>query len=159
MMKSDNVTASGADGPNSAPEGPPPINTLEAIERGLAGKTIAVVGLSSDPESASFRVATYLQSQGYRIIPVNPKEQSVLGETAYPSLRDVPEKIDVVDVFRRAEAVPPIGAEAIEIGARVLWMQLGIVNRQAAKQALDAGLTVVMNRCMKVEHKARHPEP
>lgn len=159
MMNSDSITGGGADGPNSAPEGPPPINTLEAIERGLAGKTIAMVGLSSNPESASFRVASYLYSQGYRIIPINPKEQSVLGEAAYPSLRDIPEKVDVVDVFRRSEAVTPIAAEAIEIGAGVLWMQLGIVNREAAKHALEAGLVVVMNRCMKVEHKARHPEP
>jgi len=138
---------------------PAPINSPEAIERGLAGKTVAIVGLSSRPGSASFPVASYLKSQGYRVIPVNPTEKSVLGEVSYPSLRDIPEKVDVVDVFRRSDLTPAIAAEAIEIGADVLWMQLGIANHKAAQLARDAGLTVVMNRCMKIEHTARHPHP
>jgi len=133
------------------------LNSPEAIERGLAGHTIAVVGLSSDPDSASFHVAHYLQSRGYHIIPVNPREQEVLGERAYPSLREISEPIDVVDVFRRAEALPGVAADAIAVGAPVLWMQLGIVNAEAARQAQDAGLTVVMDHCMRVEHMARHP--
>ena len=138
---------------------PPPINSPEAIERGLAGKTVAIVGLSSRPDSASFPVASYLQSHGYRVIPVNPTEKSVLGEVSYPSLRDIPEKVDVVDVFRRSDLTPAIAGEAIEIGAGVLWMQLGIANHLAAQMAREAGLTVVMNRCMKIEHTARHPHP
>jgi uncharacterized protein len=136
----------------------PTTNSREAIEQGLAGRTIAVVGLSKHPESASLPVAHYLQSQGYRIIPVNPREESVLGETAYPSLQDVPDKIDVVDIFRKSEAVPEIVEDAIKIGAQVVWMQIGIVNREAAQRAQDAGLAVVMNRCMKVEHRARNGE-
>jgi len=132
------------------------MNSQEAIEKGLAGKTIAIVGLSSKPDSDSFHVGEYLQQHGYRIIPVNPKEERVLGETAYPSLREVPEKVDVVDVFRRPDAVPGIVSEAIEIGAPLVWMQLGIVNEQAAQQAQEAGLTVVMDHCMKIEHGLRH---
>ncbi len=132
------------------------MNSQEAIEKGLAGKTIAIVGLSSKPDSPSFHVGEYLQQQGYRIIPVNPKEESVLGERSYPSLREVPEKVDVVDIFRRPEAVPEIVTEAIEIGAPVVWMQLGVANEQAAQQAQEAGLTVVMDHCMKIEHKRRN---
>jgi predicted CoA-binding protein len=132
-----------------------PINSPEAIAQALAGKTIAVVGLSSDPQSPSYGVAAYLQGQGYHIIPVNPKEQEVLGERAYPSLRDVPQPVDVVDIFRRAEAVPGIVEDAIAIGAPTVWMQLGIVNEAAAQRAHDAGLNVVMDHCMRVEHRAR----
>lgn len=134
------------------------LNSPEAIERGLAAKTVAIVGLSGDRDSYSYQVGHYLQSQGYRVIPVNPKEQTILDETSYPSLRDVPDKVDTVDIFRRPEAIPGIVEEAIEKGASVIWMQLGIVSREAAQKAQDAGLTVVMNRCMKIEHKARHGE-
>jgi hypothetical protein len=136
----------------------PPLNSPEAIERGLAAKTVAIVGLSSDPESASHRVGSYLQAHGYRVVPVNPREESVLGEKSYASLRDVPEKIDTVDVFRRAEAVPGIAEDAIAIGAKVLWMQLGIVSREGARIAQEAGLAAVMNRCMKQELKKRDGE-
>jgi uncharacterized protein len=132
-----------------------PINSPEAIAQALVGKTIAVVGLSSNPQSPSYEVAAYLQGQGYHIIPVNPKEQEVLGERAYPSLRDVPQPVDVVDIFRRADAVPGIVQDAIAIGAPTVWMQLGIVNEAAAQRAHDAGLNVVMDRCMHIEHQAR----
>ena len=132
-----------------------PINSPEAITQALAGKTIAVVGLSGDPQSPSYEVAAYLQGQGYRIIPVNPNEQEVLGERAYPSLRDVPQPVDVVDIFRRAEAVPGIVEDAIAVGAPTIWMQLGIVNEVAAQRAHAAGLNVVMDHCMHIEHAAR----
>src|SRR5262245_48469322 len=135
---------------------PLPINSPEAIERGLAGKTIAIVGLSSQPDSPSLRIARYLKEHGYRVIPVNPNEQMVLDEKAYPSLRDVPEPVDVVDIFRRPDAVPEIVEEAIEIGAPVVWMQLGIVNEDAAQRAHEAGLAVVMDHCMRQEHINRH---
>jgi uncharacterized protein len=115
-------------------------------------KTIAVVGLSADAGKASHRVARYLQECGYRIIPVNPTISSVLGEKAYPGLRDIPEKVDIVDIFRKAEDVPPLAQDAIDIGAKALWMQEGIVNQAAAKMAEKAGLKVVMDRCMMTEH-------
>jgi uncharacterized protein len=134
-----------------------PINSPQAIEQALEGKNIAVVGLSSDPQSPSHVVAAYLQDQGYHIIPVNPTEQEVLGERAYPSLRDVPEPVDVVDIFRRADAVPGIVEDAIAVGAPAVWMQLGIVNEAAAQRAHDAGLNVVMDHCMHIEHALRHP--
>ncbi len=117
-------------------------------------KTIAVVGLSDKPDRASHHVAHYLQRAGYRIIPVNPAVTSVLGEKAYASLRDVPDRVDVVDIFRKPEAVPAIVADAIAIGARVVWMQEGIVHNAAADQARAAGLKVVMSRCMLKEHAA-----
>ena len=129
-----------------------PINSRDAICRALAGKTIAVVGLSSDPARPSFGVARYLQRHGYRIIPVNPYEQIVLGERAYPGLRAVPVPVDVVNVFRRPEFVPDVAADAIAIGARALWLQFGVVHEEAALQAQAAGLAVVMDRCIKVEH-------
>jgi predicted CoA-binding protein len=116
-----------------------------------SAKTIAVVGLSSKPHRASFGVAEHLQSAGYRIIPVNPKESMVLGEKAYPSLEDVPGKIDIVDIFRRPEYVPEVVEAAIRVGARAVWMQLGVVNEQAAARATSAGLFVVMDRCMSQE--------
>ncbi len=115
-------------------------------------KTVAVVGLSSDESRPSYRIARYLQGCGFRVIPINPNLKEVLGEKAYPSLRDVPEKIDIVDVFRRSEDVPPIAEDAIAIGAKCLWMQEGIVNKQAAKRAEQAGLNVVMDRCIMMEH-------
>ena len=121
-------------------------------------RTVAVVGLSRDPDKPSYRVAQYLQSVGYRIIPVNPFVDEILGEKSYKSLLDVPEAIEVVDIFRPAEAVPPIVEEAIQLKSRVghpkvVWMQLGIVNEEAARQAKAAGFKVVMDRCMMMEHK------
>ena len=116
-------------------------------------KTIAVVGLSDKPDRDSYQIAAYLQQQGYRIIPVNPRATEVLGEKAYPSLRDVPEPVDVVDIFRRSEDVPPIVADAIAIGAKAVWMQAGIVNEEAAASAEAAGLTVIMDACMRSTHR------
>lgn len=118
-------------------------------------KTIAVVGLSSNPMRASHEVAEYLKASGYRIIPVNPNETEVLREKAYARIEDVPEPVDIVDVFRRAEEVPAVAASAIRIGARVLWMQLGIENAEAAERARAAGLVVVEDSCLMVEHKRR----
>jgi uncharacterized protein len=118
-------------------------------------KTIAVVGLSSNPCRSSFEVAHYLQSAGYRIIPVNPNEQEVLGEKSFARLEDIPEKVDLVDVFRRAEGVPPVAESAVKIGAKVLWMQLGIENAGAADLAQRAGLTVIEDACLLVEYKKR----
>ncbi|HET6715291.1 MAG TPA: CoA-binding protein [Actinomycetota bacterium] len=114
-------------------------------------RTIAVVGLSSRPGRPSLDVAAYLQQRGYRIVPVNPRETEVLGEPAYPSLRDIPEDlaIDVVDVFRRAEDTPPIARDAVAIGAKVLWLQDGIVNEEAYRIATEAGLEVIMGVCIR----------
>jgi predicted CoA-binding protein len=131
---------------------PIPINSPEALRRGVEGKTIAVVGLSSDPMRPSYGVAAYLQRQGHRIIPVNPNEREVLGEPAYPTLRDIPVPVDVVDVFRRPEYVPAIVDDAIAIGAPVLWLQFDVVHPDAAHRAQAAGLAVVMDRCLKIEH-------
>ena len=116
-------------------------------------KTIAVVGLSDKPDRDSYQIASYLQQQGYRVIPVNPRVNEVLGEKAYPSLRDVPDPVDVVDIFRRSEDVPPIVEDAIAIGAKVVWMQAGIVNEEAAARAEAAGLAVIMDACMRSAHR------
>jgi len=121
-------------------------------------KTIAVVGLSSNPMRPSFGVTEYMQEAGYRIIPVNPNETEVLGEHSYARLEDVPEKIDIVNVFRRAEDVPPVVESAIRIGAKVVWMQSGIENEAAAKMAQAAGLVVVEDACILVEHRRRARE-
>jgi len=118
-------------------------------------KTIAVVGLSANPMRASHGVAEYLKAAGYRIIPVNPNETEVLGEKAYARLEDIPGPVDIVDVFRRAEEVPAVADSAIGIGAKVLWMQLGIENAEAAERARAAGLVVVEDACLLVEHKRR----
>ncbi len=118
----------------------------------LASRTIAVVGLSSKKFRPSYGVAEYMQAKGYRIIPVNPNETEVLGERAYARIEDVPEHIDIVDIFRRSEFVPPIVESAIGIGARVVWMQEGVVHEEAAQKARDAGLAVVMDRCILKEH-------
>jgi len=118
-------------------------------------KTIAVVGLSSNPMRASNEVASYLKAVGYRIIPVNPNETEALGEKAYARLEDVPETVDIVDVFRRSEVLPGIADSAVKIGAKVLWMQLGIENSEAAEIGRKAGLVVVENACLLVEHKRR----
>ena len=115
-------------------------------------KTIAVVGISDDPERPSHFVASFLESHGYKIIPVNPKLTEWEGKKCYPDLLSIPEKVDVVDIFRRSEAVPPIVDEAIKIKAKAVWMQEGIVNEEAAAKARDAGIEVVMDRCMKKEY-------
>ena len=115
--------------------------------------TIAVVGLSSSRLRASYGVSQYMQSAGYRIMPVNPNEQEVLGEKSYPRLEDVPEKIDVVDVFRRSEFVPEIVEAAIRVGARAIWLQDGVVDEVAVRRARDAGLFVVMDACILREHR------
>ena len=127
--------------------------TIQRIVR--SARVVAVVGLSANPQRPSNEVARYLQRQGLRIIPVNPKETEILGEKSYPSLTDIPFPVDVVDVFRRPDAVPGIAREAVAIGAKALWLQFGVISPEAAKIAEAGGLTVVMDRCMKVEH-ARH---
>lgn len=128
--------------------------TLQELRQILADvKTIAVVGLSDKPQRPSYGVASYLQEQGYRIIPVNPNISSVLGEKAYPNLREVPHAVDMVDIFRLPEYVLPIVEDAIAIGAEVVWMQLGIVNQEAAAAAEAAGLTVVMDECTAATHR------
>ena len=130
--------------------------TPTAIRQSLADcKTIAVVGLSPKPHRDSFRVAKYMQDQGFRIVPINPNAPDVLGEKAYASLTDAAqhERIDMVNCFRNSEDIPPIAAEAIAIGAKSLWLQIGVVNDAAAKQATDAGLVVVQNLCLMVEHR------
>ena len=113
---------------------------------------IAVVGLSANWWRPSFFVAKYLQDHGYRVIPVNPAYQEVLGEKCYASLKDIPEKIDMVDCFRKPAEIPALAEDAIAIGAKCLWMQLGVVNDEAAVRARSAGLDVVMDRCVKIEH-------
>lgn len=119
----------------------------------LSAKTIASVGISSNPQKESFGVVLYLKDHGYRIIPVNPTAAEIMGEKAYPELSAVPEKIDVVQVFRRPEDVPPVVEEAIKVGAKVVWMQEGIVNEEAAAMARAAGLQVVMDACMRASHR------
>jgi hypothetical protein len=119
----------------------------------LSIKTIASVGLSSNPEKESYGVVWYLKEQGYRIIPVNPTATEILGEKAYPSLSAIPGKVDVVQVFRKPEDVPPVVEEAIKIGAKVVWMQEGIINEEAAQKAREAGLQVVMDACMRATHR------
>jgi predicted CoA-binding protein len=126
-------------------------NIKGLLERSL---TIAVVGVSNKPERDSHRVAAYLQQVGYRMIPVNPILEEVLGQTCYPDLASIPDDIEVniVDVFRRAEFIPEIVEDAIERGARAVWLQLGISHPEAEQRASEAGLEVVSNRCIKVEH-------
>ncbi len=133
---------------------------MATIEEILAqSKVIAVVGLSDRPDRPSHGVARYLQREGYRIIPVNPKlREPVLGEEPYPDLDSVPEKVDLVDVFRRAVDVPPVVEAAIRVGAPALWTQLGIVHEEAARIAREAGLTVVMDRCTAIEHRSLKSE-
>ena len=115
-------------------------------------KTIAVVGLSPKPHRPSHQVASYLMEAGYTIIPVNPGQDAILGQTCYPSLRDIPSPVDMVDIFRRPEAILPIVEDAIDIGVKFIWMQEGIINMEAAAKAEAAGLTVVMDRCTKIDH-------
>jgi uncharacterized protein len=126
---------------------------VTTIQRVLhTAKTVAIVGLSSNQLRASNFVGYYLKRHGYRVIPVNPRETEILGETCYPSLRDVPVPVDVVDVFRAPNAVPEIAADAVAIGAGTLWCQLGVVSLEGARIADEGGLTVIMDRCIKFEH-------
>ncbi|CAI8014563.1 Uncharacterized protein YccU [Geodia barretti] len=118
-------------------------------------KTIAVVGLSNNPDRDSHRVASYLQSQGYRIIPVNPVIEEALGEKSYPDLKSVPESIDMVDVFRRSDQVMPVVEEAIEVGAKYIWMQDGVINDDAKAKAEAAGIPVIMDDCALRQHRRR----
>ena len=131
----------------------PPYAPSDATLRSILSqtRTIAVVGLSSKPHRDSYGVARYLQNRGYKVVPVNPKETEVLGETAYPSLLDMPTDvaIDIVDVCRKGEETPPVAEQAVSIGARVLWLQEGIVNDEARRIAEDGGLTVVMDLCIR----------
>ncbi len=125
----------------------------EIVDILKSSKTIAIVGISQKQERDSYMVAKYLKEHGYKIIPVNPRYEEVLGEKCYPDLKSVPEKIDVVDIFRKPEAIPPIVDEAIEVGAKAVWMQLGLAHNASAKKARDVGVKVVMNKCIKVEHQ------
>ena len=138
--------------------------TDELITKILGLKTIAVVGLSKDPSKPSNDVATYLKAHGYRIVPVNPTIDEVLGEKSFKALLDIPDQlkrqIDVIDIFRRSEDAPPIVDQAIQLHRSIgrptaVWMQLGIINEEAAKKARDSGLDVIMDRCMKIEHARR----
>lgn len=123
------------------------------VQRVLHGaRTIAVVGLSANPLRASNFVGFYLQRHGYRMVPVNPRETEILGEVSYPSLADVPEPVDVVNVFRAPDALPAIAREAVAIHASALWCQFGVTNEEGARIAEEGGVTVVMDRCLKVEH-------
>jgi uncharacterized protein len=126
------------------------INTLRRILR--ESKVIAVVGLSADWFRPSYFAAKYMQEHGYRVIPVNPKYPEILGQKCYPSLRDIGQPVDMVDVFRKTADVMPIAEDAIAIGAKVLWQQLGVRNEEAAAKARAAGLETVMDRCVKIEH-------
>lgn len=119
----------------------------------LTSRTIAVVGMSTRPDRPAHSVPAYLQQQGYRIIPVNPQLRQALGEQAYPSLLEIPDPVDIVQVFRRSEDVPPVVEQAIAIGAKVVWMQQGIAHEEAAARARQAGLQVVMNTCMRSLHR------
>jgi predicted CoA-binding protein len=132
------------------PDYNPPSDDIRAILERY--KTVAVVGLSPKPERDSHRVARYLKDNGYTIFPVNPGQKEILGETCYPNLRAIPFAVEVVDIFRRPEAIPPIVDEAIEVNAKVVWMQLGLAHNESAKRARGAGLEVVMNKCIKIEH-------
>ena len=124
-----------------------------AIQRVLnTAKTIAVVGLSSNELRASHFVGYYLKRHGYKVIPVNPRESEILGETSYPGLLDVPEHVDIVNVFRAPDAVPQIARDAVSLGAGTLWCQFGVISEEGSRIAEEGGLTVVVDRCIKVEH-------
>ena len=130
------------------------MNEPETIAKILSMKTIAVVGLSDKEDRPSYRVASYLKGHGYRIVPVNPMITEWQGEKSYPNLEAIPFPIDIVDIFRKSEDVPPIVKGAIAIGAAAVWMQEGVVSEDAAREAEKAGLLVVMDRCLMKEHKA-----
>ncbi len=129
------------------------MNEPETIDQIFKMKTVAVVGMSPKPERPSHYVGMYLKEQGYDIIPVNPGHKEIAGMTSYPSLLDIPVKVDVVDVFRRPEHAVPISEAAVEVGSKALWLQDGVINDEAARLAEDASLLVVMNDCMLRRHK------
>ena len=129
------------------------MDDIESLRRILKdNRVIAMVGLSANWYRPSFFAAKYMQEHGYRVIPVNPQYAEVLGEKCYKSLREIPERVDIVDCFRRTEEILPLCEDAIAIGARVLWQQIGVINREAAAKAQAAGLDAVMDRCVKIEH-------
>jgi predicted CoA-binding protein len=136
-------------------ENPPRERIKQILEEAA---NIAVVGLSDKPDRTSYMVAEAMQLRGYRIIPVNPNADQILGEICYPSLSDIPEKVHIVNVFRRSEQVVPIAEEAVKIGAKVFWLQQGIMNHEAAEIASGAGLEVIMDRCIKVEDAVNRPD-
>ncbi|MFT4103913.1 MAG: CoA-binding protein [Burkholderiaceae bacterium] len=129
------------------------MSDIDSLRRVLSqNRTIAVVGLSAEWHRPSFFAAKYMQEHGYRVIPVNPRYPDILGEKSYASLMDIPEPVGIVDVFRKTDDVPPIARQAIAIGARVLWQQIGVLNHEADRLAREAGLDSVMDRCVKIEH-------
>jgi len=129
------------------------MSDIQTLRRVLQNhRTIAVVGLSADWYRPSYFAAKYMQEHGYRIIPVNPKYTEILGEVCYPSLKDIPHPVDIVDVFRKPADTPAIAQESVDIGAKVFWLQLGVINQDAQAIAENAGLTVVADRCVKIEH-------
>lgn len=129
------------------------VNDTAGLRRILQeNRVIAVVGMSSNEQRPSHRVAKYLMDHGYTVIPVNPAEQEILGLKCYASLEEIPQKVDIVDCFRKSADIPPLAESAIAIGAKVLWLQLDIVNEEAARRASAAGLDVVQNLCIKIEH-------
>jgi len=135
--------------PEFSEENPPPEKIKMILDR---YQTVAIVGLSPKPARASYQVAEYLKGCNYQIVPVNPGQKEILGETCYPNLKAIPFEVEIVDIFRKPEAIFPIVDDAIAIGARVVWMQLDIVHHEAARKARLAGLDVVMDRCIKIEH-------
>lgn len=129
------------------------MNDIDTLRRVLRdSRTIAVVGLSAEWHRPSYFAAKYMQQRGYRIVPVNPKYPEILGETSYPDLKSIPFPVDLVDVFRKPQDCVPIAQDAVAIGARALWLQIGVINEEAQRVAEDAGLTVVADRCVKIEY-------
>jgi len=136
--------------PCEMPDANPPEAEIRDILKTL--RTVAIVGLSNDVVRDSHRVAVYLKSRGYRIVPVNPSTTQILGEPSYPDLASIPFPVDIVDIFRKVEAIPAIVDEAVRIGAKAVWIQLGLAHKASADKARSAGLKVVQSRCMKIEH-------
>ena len=132
------------------PDHNPPPEKIRAILENY--KRVAIVGLSPKPERDSHKVAKYLKENHYEIVPVNPGQKEILGETCYPNLKAIPFQVDLIDIFRKSDAIPLVVDDAIAIGAKIVWMQLGLANNRAAKKARNAGLEVIMNKCIKIEH-------
>ncbi len=147
--------AHGGAAPASPAVDPRHQDPLTIVQVLRSARTVAIVGLSPDELRASNFIGFYLRRHGYRIVPVNPKEKEILGEPSYKSLADIPVPVDIVDVFRRPDAVPGIAREAVAIGAKALWLQFGVISPEGARIAEEGGLRVIMDRCMKIEH-ARH---
>jgi len=133
------------------PDSNPPSEEIRALL--LESKVIAIVGLSDKPDRASNRVAAYLKKQGYKVIPVNPVKKEILGDKCYPTLTDIPEPVDIVDIFRKVDAIPAIVDAAIDISAKAVWMQLGLAHHESAEKARQASLIVVQSKCTKIEHE------